>query len=82
MLINSGPITNPQDLEQYVLTAEDGFYYCGICNQSMNKKSNIRQHVESKHFPNLFSYQCPECSHVVGSRKALERHRQNRHPKN
>ena len=49
MLINSGPITNPQDLEQYVLTADDGFYYCGICNQSMNKKSNIRQHVESKH---------------------------------
>ena len=28
---DSGHITNPQDLDQFVLTSEDGSYYCGIC---------------------------------------------------
>ena len=76
-----GYITNPEDLDQYVLSSGDGSFCCGICNQTMNHKGTLKEHIESKHFPNSFSYQCPECSHVVGTKKALKRHRQNRHPK-
>ena len=72
--INLGYITTPQDLDQYVLSSEDGSFYCGICNQAMKKKDNLKRHIESKHFPNIFSYQCPECSVVVGSRAALSNH--------
>ena len=78
---DSGHITNPQDLDQFVLTSEDGSYYCGICSQAANQKSNLKKHIESKHFPNLFSYQCPECPHVVGTKKALDRHKERIHPK-
>ena len=78
---DSGHVTNPEDLDQFVLTSEDGSYFCGICNQAMSQKSNLKRHIESKHFANSFSYQCPECPHVVGTRKALERHKQNCHPK-
>ena len=46
-----------------------------------SEKGKLKRHIESKHFPNLFSYQCTDCSHVVGSRKALERHRERVHPK-
>ena len=78
---DSGQITNPQDLDQYILTSEDGSYYCGICHQAMRDRSNIKRHIESKHFPNVFSYQCPECPHVVGTKRALQRHRERIHPK-
>ena len=80
-IINLGYITTPQDLDQYVLSSEDGSFYCGICNQGMKKKDNLKRHIESKHFPNIFSYQCPDCSTVLGTRRALERHRENSHPK-
>ena len=73
---DSGQITNPQDLDQYILTSGDGSYYCGICHQAMRDRSNIKRHIESKHFPNVFSYQCPECPHVVGTKRALQKHRE------
>ena len=80
-LIDLGYITTPQDLDQYVLSSEDGSFYCGICSQAMKKKDNLKRHIESKHFPNIFSYQCPDCFTVLGTRKALERHRENSHAK-
>ena len=82
MIHNLGQITKPQDLDQFLLTSEDGSYYCGICHQAMRDRSNIKRHIESKHFPNVFSYQCPECSHVVGTKQALLKHKNRIHPKN
>ena len=77
-----GNIINPQDFDQYILTSEDGSFYCGICNQAMNQKGHLKEHIEAKHFPNVFSYQCSECSHVVGSKIALRNHKKRTHPKN
>lgn len=79
---DSGHITNPQDLDQFVLTSEDGSYYCGICSQAANQKSNLKRQIESKHFPNLFSYQCPFCYISVGTRDALQNHKKKCQPKN
>ena len=39
--IDLGYITKPQDMDQYVTSAEDGSYYCGICNQASRKKDNL-----------------------------------------
>ena len=77
-----GNIINPQDFDQYIVTSEDGSFYCGICNQAMNQKGHLKEHIEAKHFPNTFSYQCSECSHVVGSKIALRNHKKRTHPKN
>ena len=76
----SGSINSPEDLNQYVLSSGDGFFYCGICNHQA-RKTDLKNHIESKHFPHMFSYQCPECSHVVGTKKALQRHKDRSHPK-
>ena len=77
-----GFITTPQDLDQYVLSAEDGSFYCGICNQASRKKDNLKRHIESKHFPNIFSYQCPVCCISLGTRDALQNHKKRCQPKN
>ena len=45
-----GNIINPQDFDQYILTSEDGSFYCGICNQAMNQKGHLKEHIEAKHF--------------------------------
>ena len=81
MIIDLGVITNLQDLDKYILTSENGSFYCGICHQAMNQKGNLRQHIEAKHFPNGFSYKCSECTLVLGSRKALYNHKQRNHPR-
>ena len=66
---------------QYILNSEDGSFCCGICYQAMNKKDNLKKHIEARHFPNVFSYQCSECSFVVGNKKALHNHIRLKHPK-
>jgi len=80
-----GSINCPEDFDKYILKElnENGHGYlhkCGICLQFSNKSSgHVRNHLESKHFPNTFSYACPFCDMVLGTRKALEVHRQRKH---
>ena len=77
-----GEITCREDFYQYLVDNMDGTFGCGLCNavKPHKAKENILQHIESKHFPDMFSYPCPECSVVLGTKKALYRHKQNHHP--
>ena len=45
----------------------------------MKRKDNLRLHVESLHFKNVFSYECDKCDQALGSKKALTRHKQRYH---
>jgi len=57
-------------------------YFCEICQIFKHKsKHTVRTHVESRHFPNTFSYKCQICDQSCSSRKALENHMQ-KHRKN
>merc|ERR1712098_556988 len=52
-------------------------YFCEICQIFKHKsKHTVRTHVESRHFPNTFSYKCQICDQSCSSRKALENHMQ------
>ena len=76
--------THLQVFDQHILTAEDGSFSCGICYRSLKcsrSSYNARRHVEAKHFPNTFAYQCTQCPRVMGSKSAWDNHRRN-HPKN
>ena len=77
-----GEITCREDLYQYLVDNMDGTFVCGLCSctKPQTTRGNILQHIESKHFPDMFSYPCPECSVVLGTKKALYRHKQNHHP--
>jgi len=59
-----GQISKPEDLRQFVLKNEDsGVYTCGICfNMSHKSPWNVRNHVESQHFRDTFTYPCKFCA--------------------
>ena len=77
----SGLVACEDDFGQYIVREpQDRGYYCAICEQFRRRPvGDVRNHVESKHFPNSFSYPCPDCGDVLGTRKALERHKQRIH---
>ena len=81
IVVTLGLITNPEDYDQYI-TKVDGILSCGLCNAQAGRKRDIRNHIESKHFPNSFSYQCQYCNTTVGTNKALSRHVERFHKQN
>ena len=68
-------LTSPSDLDQFVERSDHG-YLCSICASfSHVGRSNVRNHVESKHFPNTFVYTCDLCQKQCKSRQALQQHK-------
>ena len=65
----------PGDLDQFISRVEQG-YGCHICGTfSHASRSNVRNHVESKHFPNVFVYNCDVCQKTLNSKQALQQHK-------
>ena len=67
-------LQTPEDFKKYIVRTDRG-QTCSICHSfSHSSKSNVRKHIESRHFPNSFSYSCPNCATVVGTQMALDKH--------
>ena len=77
-------IEKPEDLKKFILrNLGDKHYYCLICNNFNNKLlTNTNTHVESNHFPNLFSYHCLECGKACPSMNSYTNHQSITHGKN
>ena len=54
---------------------EEGRWICPECNLTTRSRTNIREHIESKHLPGNNSYLCPLCSKVCKSTAALRVHK-------
>jgi len=81
---NKGPtsasISRPEDLLQYIGKDQFGNYLCMLCNDFKHKsRANVRNHVESKHFTNMFIYECDICGKTAASQQALHRHKSSYH---
>ena len=65
-----------EDLERYILKDESGSYLCALCSELKPNKarSKVWCHIESKHFPNTFTYQCEICFQDLTTRKAYQKH--------
>jgi len=76
-----GQIYNVEDFDKFMEKEPTAYgYFCNICQMYRKRqKSDVRNHIESKHFPNMFSYSCDQCDYVAGTNKALSRHVQNVH---
>jgi len=72
-------LTHPSQLQQYVRRDESGSYQCTICESFFRGLKNTRDHVEAKHFPNSFVYNCDQCDEVLTNAKSLSNHRHRRH---
>jgi len=75
---------DPSELLQFVAKdIEDIYkrrYVCTICNQFFHQgKSNVRNHVECKHFPTSFLYNCELCGSSLPSKAALQKHKHKVH---
>jgi len=76
---------DPSDLLQFVRKdRSDQKYYCTICENFSHKLSSCtRNHIESQHFPNYFTYTCDLCEMTFGTKTTLNLHRSRKHnPKN
>jgi len=72
---NKGSLQDPKEMDQYIVRSNGKDYLCVLCNQfSHHSRHSVRNHVESKHFPNTFSYPCTECGKMSSTRKAYENH--------
>jgi len=71
----------PSELLQFLRKDKlDLKYYCTICENFSHKLSSCtRNHVESQHFPNHFTYTCDICEMNFGTKTTLNLHRSRKH---
>ena len=75
-MISGGPqISQPEDFEQFTSKDESSFYWCQLCSYKSSHLTKMRNHIECKHFPNTFSYNCPACDKVFGTNNAYMWHK-------
>jgi len=85
-VINKGQFQDPSDLLQFVREGYEGCYEgnkrfaCTLCTKFAHKgKANVRNHVESVHFPNTFQYPCDQCDNFFPSKNNVQLHRSRVH---
>ena len=55
---------------------------CTMCGKSNSQKWNIINHVESVHFPNMFTYSCKYCGKTYNAKNSLYVHMSTSHREN
>jgi len=76
---------DPSELLQFVRKdLYDGKFHCTVCGKFSHKiGACTRNHVESQHFPNMFTYPCDQCDMTFGTKTTFNLHRSRKHnPKN
>jgi len=79
---SAGPdIQDPSDLLQFVRKdPSDQKFYCSLCENFSHKViSHARNHVESKHYPDFFTYSCDQCGDTFTTKTNLNAHRTRKH---
>ena len=71
----------PDDLYAFCLKGPgDAKWTCALCSIfSHNGRGQVRNHVESRHFPNVFEYHCKICLKTCSTKKGLEVHMSEKH---
>ena len=69
------------DLNNYIEKIREGANFgqfrCNICGHVSSSKTNLRRHVESQHFPGLYS--CDQCEQKFNTMRKYRKHRNSRH---
>jgi len=74
---------DPSDLLQFVRKDPgDQRFYCILCDKfSHTVITCARNHVESQHYPDTFSYPCDLCDQILTSRNKFNNHKRLKHKK-
>merc|ERR1712025_633624 len=73
-------IRTPDDLLKFVLPGDSGFT-CFYCSKAFPNKRDVRNHLESIHFPNYFTYSCEICGKEFKSLNSRNIHMTRSHNK-
>jgi len=79
---DKGKLNSPEDLLSFCEKGEGEMarWTCSLCYQFAHRsRQNVRNHVESRHYPNAFQYSCPSCDKVCYTMRAMEVHKSNVH---
>ena len=72
----SGILSDPSELDNFVIRTLMGQFTCSICMRFRHQaRANVKNHVESKHFPNSFTYTCDLCGNITHTKQAHQNHR-------
>jgi hypothetical protein len=74
-------VAAPEDLLEFCVRDQmEGKWSCTLCYQFVHRsRQNVRNHVESRHYPTTFQYSCPSCDKVCNTLRALEVHKSSVH---
>merc|ERR1712079_286169 len=64
--------------DQYMSKIGVGTFSCNICPY-VKTKTMVRNHVESIHYPNTFTYTCPICGKAYGTNNSYVCHKKRAH---
>jgi len=70
-------IQSPDDLKKYILREPvTRLNVCGICSNFKHKViTNVREHIESKHYSHMFTYECKFCQKTFNTKMGLAKHK-------
>ena len=63
------------ELAQTYLLREDILYKCNLCGLTGKDKSDMKMHLESKHFPTDNGYACLLCKRMFNTKRAFKSHK-------
>lgn len=72
-------IVDPDQLHQFVDRHHQGLFYCTLCEKTAATRRDVRNHVESIHYPNAFVYHCQFCGKTLKTKKARDWHMSKNH---
>jgi len=77
MVMDGNKGLDPADLLQYIVKdSSTGNLSCSLCYSfSHRSRANVRNHIESKHFPKTFVYTCPICEKECPSHQSMLKHK-------
>ena len=72
-----------RDLQGYTSKITEGEnkgkFQCNLCGQIRICKSHLLEHVEAKHFPGSYEYQCDQCDEKFDTKCKWRNHRSRVH---
>lgn len=72
-LFDSGESGSP------VPKTEESEHTCQVCSLPFETEKTLKLHLEMKHLPSTYVYQCPSCPHKFSSSAAVIKHLSNDH---
>ncbi|XP_070503672.1 putative leucine-rich repeat-containing protein DDB_G0290503 [Chironomus tepperi] len=76
-----GKIINQLNLNNEKTSSSNGSLVCKVCNVQFETEKTLKLHLEMKHLPSSYVYQCPSCTQKFSSSATVLKHLSNDHNK-